>query len=62
MNKKNRRIALGKETLRHLDEAHLGAAAAAELTGTASFTCQNRTCGNCVTGYLASCRCTPVVG
>jgi len=61
MKKKTHKITLGKETLRHLDEERLQQAGAAELTGTASLTCQNRTCGNCVTGGLASCRCTPVL-
>jgi hypothetical protein len=62
MKKKTpRRVALSRETLRHLDTHGLERAAAAEITGTYSVTCPNRTCGNCVTGALASCRCTPQI-
>jgi hypothetical protein len=58
MKKKAR---LNRETLRHLDGDWLERAWAAEITGTYSVTCANRTCGNCVTGALASCRCTPYI-
>jgi len=58
--KKRVRMALGKETLHRLD-AHGMRAAGAEATGTYSVTCANRTCGDCVTGALTSCRCTPDV-
>jgi hypothetical protein len=53
------KLALGRETLRQLDERWLDQAGAAVLTGTYSVTCADRTCGNCVTGALTSCRCTP---
>jgi hypothetical protein len=62
MKKKTGRMALSRETLRHLDEERLRNGAAGEITGTYSVTCQNRTCTDCVTGYLASCRCTPYLG
>jgi hypothetical protein len=52
------KLALGRETLRQLDERWLDQAGAG-LTGNYTVTCANRTCGDCVTGALASCRCTP---
>jgi hypothetical protein len=58
--KKRVRMILGKETLLRLDGYGLRAAGG-EVTGTYSVTCANRTCGDCVTGALTSCRCTPDV-
>ena len=58
MRKTSRRIALGRETLRHLDPAQLEQAAG-ELTGTATFTCQGHTC-SCVTCFVTcyvTCKC-----
>ena len=59
MKKQTRKMALGRETLRHLDALQLQGAGAGEWTGTYTVTCADRTCGDCVTGALASCRCTP---
>ena len=61
MKKTPRKVALNRETLRHLDAHWLDRARAAEITGTFSVTCADRTCGDCVTGALASCRCTPAI-
>jgi hypothetical protein len=58
MKKTSGKMALGRETLRRMDNELLRGAGG-ELTGTYSVTCADRTCGNCVTGALASCRCTP---
>jgi hypothetical protein len=60
MKKNSPKLWLSRETLRRLDEERLRWAGG-EITGTYSVTCDDRTCGNCVTGALASCRCTPEV-
>jgi hypothetical protein len=54
VRKTSRRIALGRETLRHLDPTQLERAAG-ELTGTATFTCQDNSC-SCLTCF-ATCVC-----
>jgi hypothetical protein len=58
--KKRARMPLNRETLRCLNDDRMRQAGG-ELTGTYSVTCPDRTCGNCVTGALTSCRCTPAV-
>jgi hypothetical protein len=59
MKKTTRKLALGRETLRSLDESRLGEAEGAE-TGTATLTCAGRTCGSCLTCFVtcyATCKC-----
>jgi hypothetical protein len=55
--KKNvsRKLELNTETLRQLDPRWLDQAGAGEITGTATVTCQDRTCGNCVSAAIAPC-------
>jgi hypothetical protein len=60
MKKTTRRMALSRETLRHLDDSGLAQAEGAE-TGTASLTCNDgRTCNSCATCFVTcnvTCRC-----
>jgi hypothetical protein len=55
--KKNvsRKLALSTETLRQLDRRWLDQAGAGEITGTATVTCPDRTCGNCLSALMAPC-------
>jgi hypothetical protein len=47
--RKQLKMALSRETLRHLNDQQLERAGAAnELTGTATFTCADRTCNTCI--------------
>jgi len=57
--KTNCSLALSKETLRALGDRGLEAAAGG-LTGTATLTCEGRTCGTCVTCFVTcyvTCKC-----
>lgn len=60
MKKTMRKMALSRETLRHLDDSQLGRAKGAE-TGTASLTCAGgRTCDTCLTCFVTcyvTCKC-----
>jgi hypothetical protein len=63
MKKTVRKLALGRETLRALDEGRLiEAGAAADNTGTANglLTCVGRTCASCATCFVTcyvTCKC-----
>jgi hypothetical protein len=62
MKKTLRKIALSRETLRHLDDTALALAEGAE-TGTATLTCAGgggRTCDSCATCFVTcyvTCKC-----
>ena len=57
MKKTMRKMTLGRETLRHLDDSSLARAEGAE-TGTATLTCNaNHTCGSCATCFVFQTHC-----
>jgi hypothetical protein len=62
MKKTIRKLALGRETLRSLDESRLsGAGAAVDFTGSANgLSCVGHTCASCATCFVTcyvTCKC-----